>query len=115
MEPDKSISIPTIEARTVHDELVAGENITILDVRTKEEYDEGHIHGSVHLPVDDLEEMAETVLTDKNATVYTQCKSGVRSARAAETLLQKGYRNAKNMKGGILAWEGAGYPIETRK
>ena len=107
--------MPAVEVQTVHDEQVAGENIMILDVRTKEEYDKGHIHGSVHLPVDDVEEMAEAILTDKNATIYTQCKSGVRSARAAETLLRKGYRNVKNMKGGILAWQGAGYPIEVWK
>ncbi len=81
--------------------------IILLDVRTKEEYVERHIPGSMLIPVDRLESVAEEQLTDKNATIIVYCRSGRRSAIAAQALADLGYRNVYDL-GGIIDW-----PYET--
>lgn len=80
----------------------------ILDVRTSEEYDEGHIPGAVLLPVTELSERASELLTDKDQLLLVYCRSGNRSKKAAETLAELGYTNVVDF-GGIRDWK---YDIE---
>ena len=75
----------------------------ILDVRTQEEYDEGHIPGATQISHEEIAEKAEEVLTDKNQLILVYCRSGRRSKLAAEALLELGYTNIKEF-GGILDW-----------
>ena len=82
----------------------------MLDVRTAEEYAEGHIPGAVLIPVQQLAARMKEVPHDKQ--VYVYCHSGVRSARAAGMLAKKGFTNIENIQGGIVAWRSAGHPIE---
>jgi len=82
----------------------------LLDVRTQEEYAEGHIAGAILIPVQVLAERLSEVPHDKQ--VYVYCHSGARSARASTLLARKGYTNIENMMGGIVAWKAAGYPVE---
>lgn len=84
------------------------EQLIVLDVRTKEEYEEGHIPGAVLLPLDELEENATNVLPDKEQVVLVYCRSGNRSRQASEVLSQKGYSNIYEF-GGIMTWP---YEIE---
>ena len=79
----------------------------ILDTRTQEEYDEGHIPGAIVLPYDEVLEKAEDILTDKNQLILVYCRSGRRSKLAAEDLVKLGYTNIKEF-GGIMDW-----PYET--
>lgn len=79
------------------------EEIIILDVRTPEEYQEGHIEDAVLIPVDILEEVAEDKLTDKDTAIFVYCRSGRRSVNAANILVNLGYRNVYNL-GGIVDW-----------
>jgi len=51
-------------------------------------------------------------IPDKNAKIDLYCKSGARGALASQTLGQMGYRNVRNVTGGWLAWNKAGYPVE---
>lgn len=81
--------------------------IILLDVRTYEEYTEKHIPGSILIPVDAIEKEAPSKLTDKNATIFVYCRTGRRSAIAAEALAKMGYTNVYNL-GGIIDW-----PYET--
>lgn len=81
----------------------------ILDVRTQEEYDEGHIPGAIVIPHEAVSERAEDVLTDKNQLILVYCRSGRRSKIAAETLVELGYTNVQEF-GGILDW-----PYKTEK
>lgn len=79
------------------------EGIILLDVRTLEEYQGGHIRDAVLIPVDTLEEAVEDKLTDKDAVIFVYCRSGRRSASAANILVELGYRNVYNL-GGIIDW-----------
>ena len=77
----------------------------VLDVRTEEEYLEGHIPGSVLLPLSELD-TARQVIPGEQTPLYVYCRSGVRSKQAASKLRQMGYRQVTDM-GGINRWKGA--------
>lgn len=80
------------------------EGAVLLDVRTEEEYRDGHIAKSVNLPLDELGWITDRV-KDKNTPLYVYCRSGNRSGRAAAYLTQAGYTNVKNI-GGITSYRG---------
>lgn len=82
-------------------------NCTVLDVRTPEEFSQGHIPGAILIPDYELAKRAEKELPDKNALILVYCRSGNRSRQAANTLLKLGYTNVKDF-GGIIDW-----PFET--
>jgi len=77
--------------------------IILLDVRTKEEYETGHIKDSKLMPVDTLKQESVKSLLDKEATIVVYCRSGNRSATAASILVEQGYKNVYNL-GGISNW-----------
>jgi phage shock protein E len=85
-------------------------DVVMLDVRTPEEYAQGHIPGVTLIPLDQVEARLAEIPKDK--TVIVTCRSGNRSAQAAQLLREKGYENVHNMLGGFAAWEKAGYPVE---
>ena len=76
----------------------------ILDVRTQEEYAQGHIPNAVLIPDYEIEEKAEKVLKDKNQLILVYCRSGRRSKLASEILVKLGYTNVKEF-GGIIDWQ----------
>lgn len=79
-----------------------------IDVRTPEEYAEGHVAGAKLIPLKELEQRLAEVPKDRQ--VYIYCHSGKRSAAAADILVKAGFTNIENVKGGITAWQAAGYP-----
>lgn len=91
---------------------LTNDTVQLVDVRTPEEFAEGHIKGAKNINVFDrnfIEEAQEEL--DKSRPVAVYCRSGKRSADAARLLTAKGYHIA-NLEGGILAWKQAGEPIE---
>jgi rhodanese-related sulfurtransferase len=80
----------------------------ILDVRTEEEFSQGHIPGAILIPDYEISEKAESVLTDKNQTILVYCRSGRRSKLAAQALADLGYTDIREF-GGIIDWK---YEIE---
>ena len=80
----------------------------ILDVRTEEEFSQGHIPGAILIPDYEISEKAESVLTDKNQTLLVYCRSGRRSKLAAQALADLGYTDIREF-GGIIDWK---YEIE---
>jgi rhodanese-related sulfurtransferase/rubrerythrin len=78
---------------------------TLLDVRQPEEYAQGHLPGSLLIPVGELHQRLGELDRSRTAIVY--CRSGVRSANAAGVLLNAGFGDVRNLSGGILAWQGA--------
>lgn len=80
----------------------------ILDVRTEEEFAEGHIKGAILIPDYEIAARAEDILLDKNQKILVYCRSGRRSKLAAEALLALGYTNVWEF-GGIIDWP---YEIE---
>lgn len=98
------MNITAAEAKRMMD---SEEGYIILDVRTREEYDQGHIPGAILIPNTEIEARAEEELTDKDQLILVYCRSGRRSKLAAEILVELGYTNIKEF-GGILDW-----PYET--
>ena len=88
--------------------LIADANVQLLDVRTRDEFDEGHIAGAMLADVNESNfvEQAMAVL-DKQRPVAVYCRSGRRSARAASQLTEQGY-TVTNLGGGVMAWQDAG-------
>ena len=94
------MNITAEEAKQIID---TEEGYIILDTRTHEEYDEGHIPGAIVIPHDEIKEKAEQLLPDKNQLLLVYCRSGRRSKLAAEALVELGYTNIKEF-GGIIDW-----------
>ncbi|MBQ4101159.1 MAG: rhodanese-like domain-containing protein [Oscillospiraceae bacterium] len=76
----------------------------VLDVRTPEEFADGHIDGAILIPDYEIEASAKNILTDKNALILVYCRSGRRSKLASQTLTNMGYTNIKEF-GGIITWQ----------
>ena len=92
-------------------ELIADSNVVVLDVRTAAEFAEGHIQGAILIDQgqsDFMEKAKATLPAGKTIAVY--CRSGRRSANAAGRLADVGYK-CVNLKGGIIAWQGANMPV----
>ncbi len=94
------VNITAEQAKEIMD---SQEGYVILDTRTQEEYDEGHIPGAILIPHDEITAKAEGVLTDKDQLILVYCRSGRRSKLAAEDLVKLGYTNIKEF-GGIIDW-----------
>ena len=94
------VNITAEEAKQIMD---TEEGYIILDARTQEEYDEGHIPGATQISHEEIAEKAEEVLPDKNQLILVYCRSGRRSKIAAEALAELGYTNIKEF-GGIIDW-----------
>src|SRR5208282_711985 len=92
--------------------LEAGEKVTLLDVREKDEWRGGYIPGAVSIPRGFLEIQAEQKLPDKNAHIIAYCAGGTRSALAAATLQELGYANVETANPGFVRWKDLGYPVE---
>ena len=100
------MNITAEEAKAIMD---SEEGYIILDARTQEEYDQGHIPGAIVISHEEIAEKAEEVLTDKDQLILVYCRSGRRSKIAAEALVELGYTNIREF-GGIIDW-----PYEVEK
>lgn len=86
-------------------QMVDGEDYILLDVRTQAEYAEGHIPGAICLPNETIGSEPPAELPDREQTILVYCRSGRRSAEAAQKLADMGYVNVLEF-GGILDWTG---------
>ena len=80
------------------------ENAVLLDVRTPQEYREGHIPGSKNVPLQTIDNVA-SIAENKDTALFVYCYSGARSRQATAMLQQMGYTNVQNI-GGIAAYQG---------
>jgi len=97
-----------IDAKQAKEELDQDKNIILVDVRTPEQYQAGHIKGAISLPLEEVESKASSVLKDKNAKYFIYCRTGRKSEEVSEYLDAIGYTNVTDM-GGIHDWP---YEIE---
>lgn len=100
----------SIDTKKASEEL-HNESVIVLDVRTKEEYANGHIEGSFNIDIRQpsfLEEI-DALPKDKKCIVY--CQSGGRAGVALETMKKHGFKSVCNLKGGIMEWKEKGMPI----
>ena len=80
-------------------------DVIILDVRTQEEFDGGHIQDAIVLPYDEIAERAESVIADRQQIVLIYCRTGRRSEIAARSLVYMGFTRVYDF-GGIVDWTG---------
>ncbi len=88
--------------------LLVGTGAFLLDVREDEEWSAGHASDAVHIPMGSLADRVAEIPADR--TVVCICRVGGRSGAAAAALIGAGY-DVRNVEGGMLAWEAAGYPV----
>ncbi len=82
----------------------------IVDVREKDEWDEEHVPGAIHMSRGTIELDIEEKVSDTSAMIICHCGGGGRSALAVESLQKMGYKNVRSMAGGFKAWKAAGLP-----
>lgn len=85
--------------------IMLAEKPIVVDVRSLEEYNEGHIPNAISVPLETIENEAETKLKNKDDLILVYCRSGRRSREAALRLIEKGYTNVIDF-GGIQDWNG---------
>jgi rhodanese-related sulfurtransferase len=102
-------NITEISPQDAAAKLESGEAV-IVDVRDKDEWDEGHIPGAMHMSRGTIELDIEEKVPDPNAMIICHCGGGGRSALAAESLQKMGYKNVRSMAGGFKGWKAAGRP-----
>src|SRR2546428_4648259 len=91
-------------------ELLRSDEVQLGDVREKNEWDEGHIVGAVHVPKSYLQQWAEDRLPSKDKTTILYCAGGGRSAMAPHTLQKLRHQNVLPIVGGINPWYDSGQP-----
>lgn len=90
------------------EKLRADRKNVVLDVRTKKEYEAGHIPGAVNIDVNSPEFQEKTAKLDKSKTYLVHCAAGGRSTTACKKLAPAGFEHLVNLEGGYKAWEKAG-------
>ncbi len=104
-------AIKEVTVSDVKNMIDSKENIIVLDVRDKNELEEGRLPGAINISRGMLEFKVETMMPDKNSKIVVYCGVDLRSPLATKTLNDMGYKNAINMSGGLKAWKLAGYPL----
>jgi rhodanese-related sulfurtransferase len=98
-----------IDSETLQSRLVDGEDLLLVDIRTPAEVVQGAIPRATHIPMHLLPLRAAELPKDKDVVLY--CRSGARSYHACQFLVQQGYSNMLNLRGGIIAWARHGCEI----
>lgn len=90
----------------------SGKEFILIDVRTPEEYAQGHVPGAALKPLDRLAQMTDDLPRQLN--LHLICRSGMRSQQAARILASQGFTHLVNIDGGTMEWIKAGYPVRPR-
>jgi len=100
-----------IDVKKFAQSIAENKDITLLDVRTEDEFSSGHLAHALNININDAGFTGEVEKLDKNKPVYVYCLSGGRSSNAATYLAQQGFKEVYNLQGGIIAWKNADMPI----
>jgi molybdopterin/thiamine biosynthesis adenylyltransferase/rhodanese-related sulfurtransferase len=88
------------------------DDAVFVDVRRRDEWDEGYIPGAIHVPRGSLESRIERAVPERDRAIVLYCASGERSALAAKTLGELGYTDVVSLAGGFIDWKRNGFPTE---
>lgn len=95
------------------DKAIKSDDVIVLDVRTPEEFAEGHIKNAVNINWQNPDEFkTKAAQLDKSKSVYVYCLAGVRSEKSSDWLLKNGFTQVTGLDGGIKAWKEAGKPLD---
>jgi rhodanese-related sulfurtransferase len=97
-----------ITIEELKERLDKGEKLNLFDVREEYEFDEFNI-GATLIPLGELQDRLDEITHLKNEEILIHCRSGARSGRAAAYLTAEGYTNVRNVLGGMMAWQAAGF------
>jgi len=103
-----NLGVAEFQAKTQEAEVV------ILDVRTKGEFNEGHIANSINIDFESDTFLNEILKLDKSKTYAVYCRSGNRSGQAVAKMTNEQFISLYNLNGGVIDWAGAGYPLVTQ-
>jgi molybdopterin/thiamine biosynthesis adenylyltransferase/rhodanese-related sulfurtransferase len=103
--------IEEIDVHELAERMQDGEALTVIDVREQDEWSQGRIKGSVHIPRGFLELRVEALVPDRDHPIAVTCAGGTRSLLAARDLQELGYTNVVSVRGGFNGWKNAGYPF----
>ncbi len=95
--------------------LINHEDAIVLDVREENEYVQGHILNSIHIPLSTLSAKMNRLEKYRDRPIVASCMSGNRSGQACSTLRKNGFTKVHNLKGGIIAWQNANLPLAKGK
>lgn len=92
-------------------QLINREDAVVLDVREDNEYRDGHIVNSLHIPVNYLKDRLKDLEKYRDKPIIVGCRSGQRSSQACATLKKQGFNAVYNLSGGIMAWKNDNLPL----
>src|SRR5256885_16837905 len=101
--------ISEVSAAEAEQRLAAEPRPVLIDVRERDEYEQGYIPAAVHVPRGNLESRIDNVAPDRDAPLIVYCAGGSRSAYAAKTLGELGYTQVASMAGGFSGWKQNGH------
>ncbi len=100
-----------IDAAEFKNQIEQSKNIQIIDVRTPQEFNEGHLENAVLMNYNSPEFKTAIDILDKNIPTYVYCLSGGRSSGAVNVMKEKGFKEVYNLNGGILSWKKNNFPL----
>ena len=106
-----SFAYQDLNAKQFYEMIQKEKNVIILDVRTPQEYKEGHISNAINIPVQILGQQLDKLKNFKDKKILVYCRSGHRSAIASQILDRAGFKNVYNLKGGLFEWKASGLPL----
>jgi rhodanese-related sulfurtransferase len=94
--------------------LINHEDAVVLDVRSMAEYKNGHIVNAINIPLNGLGNNLKQLEKHRDKPILSVCRSGSRSGAACRLLRKQGFEKAKNLRGGMMAWESANLPVKRK-
>lgn len=104
-EETTSTTVEMISPLQVYEAVYGSDSLQLIDVRTPEEFSVNHLKNAQNICVTDDDFRKQVTILDKEKPVYVYCRSGKRSARAAEILKQMGFTKVYDLQGGIMEWQ----------
>ncbi|EEP60674.1 rhodanese-like domain-containing protein [Sulfurihydrogenibium yellowstonense] len=106
-----SFAYQDLNAKQFYEMMQKEKDVIILDVRTPQEYQEGHISNAINIPVQILGQQLDKLNNFKDKKILVYCRSGNRSAIASQILDRAGFKNVYNLKGGLFEWKASELPL----
>jgi rhodanese-related sulfurtransferase len=87
------------------------DSVVIVDVRTPEEFQQGHVPNAINVPLSEIVDNPTILLSSKEKSIVLYCRSGYRAGKAARALHQDGYQNLRHLEGDMQGWLKAGLSV----